>query len=98
MALSHAIARGVLKGLLTRGGTFHVTRKGAEQPGPVRPAAPQAPWFAVREEALLLAGLMLAAAALWVGSAETTAQQAAWMALLLLQSLPYAAALSCAKR
>ena len=96
MALSHAVARGVLAGLSRRVAVFHVTPKGrvGRAPGLL------STWRAVREEAVLLAGLgacmlgvllqALAHALPWDGA------RAGWLLVLGLQAVPYVAALGCA--
>ena len=97
MAVSHAIARGVFAGLFGRNARFEVTDKGANPGAPVRRA-----FSAVREEALMVA-LLAAAACLLLSSKALPLATAAtamphrmlWVAMLLLQALPYAAALGC---
>ena len=90
MALSHAIARGVLAGLFTKAGVFHITSKGG------RPA-PSRTWVAaVREEMLLLVALVLAIAAVALTRKADHAESLLWMSMLALQALPYVAALACA--
>jgi hypothetical protein len=90
MALSHAIARGVLEGLFTRAGVFQITAKGGL-------AAPPRAWAAaVREEVLLLAALLVAIAAVAVTRKADHAESLLWMLMLALQALPYVAALACA--
>ncbi len=94
MALSHAIAGGVLWGLFGRDARFEITQKA----GGARP--PQQPWLrhasSVRQEALLLAALaacqwLLAQAATSLPAEPTSL--AGWQAVLAVQSLPYLAAL-----
>ena len=102
MGLSHGIARGVWQGLLSGERAFAVTRKGGalETNGRGLLARARALLRPVREEALLLLALLLAAAA--VGHSASALQGLArsdawmWMTMLLLQALPYAAALVCA--
>ena len=100
MAVSHGIARGVIAGLFGRNARFEVTQKGVVIATPMRAAA-----SAVREEALML--LLLAVAACLLALSATpasatslaansvSAHRALWIAMLLLQALPYAAALLC---
>ena len=96
MALSHAIARGVLAGLFRSAGVFHITTKGgaAAARGPyawlTRIIAP------VREELLLLTGLAAAIAAIGLTRSSGDVESALWMLMLGLQALPYLAALLCA--
>jgi cellulose synthase/poly-beta-1,6-N-acetylglucosamine synthase-like glycosyltransferase len=84
MALSHAIARGVLSGLFLKAGVFEITAKGNARHLAV-PAA------AVREELGLLLALLIAIVA--TASAQVTGNATAklWMAMLALQALPYLA-------
>jgi exo-beta-1,3-glucanase (GH17 family)/cellulose synthase/poly-beta-1,6-N-acetylglucosamine synthase-like glycosyltransferase len=103
MGLAHGIARGVWQGLFSSERAFHVTRKGSA-PGvglaPGSAARVRAALRPVREEALLLLALLLAAAAVahtasgLSGLARSDAWM--WMAMLLLQALPYTAAVLCA--
>lgn len=90
MALSHSIARGIFNGLAFRTGTFEITRKhGADGK---RPAVPST---ATREETLLLAGLLVCAAGVALTRVPGHLESAMWMLILVLQSVPYAAALGC---
>lgn len=90
MALSHAIARGVLSGLLSNAGVFQITAKGGNT---TQPSA----WVnAVREEMLLLTALLVAIAAVAVTRKTDHAESLIWMLMLALQALPYLAALACA--
>ncbi len=91
MGLSHAIARGVLKGLFGKVGRFHITAKGGT--GALRTQS--SPLAAAREELLLVVALLLAVVATAIGGPAVT-EQVLWMAMLGLQSLPYLAALVCA--
>jgi len=91
MGLSHAVALGVFAGLLRRDGVFEITGKGAgaRAASAARPAA-------AREEGLLLLGLLACAAGVWLTREPGHLESALWLGVLGLQSLPYAAALSCA--
>jgi exo-beta-1,3-glucanase (GH17 family)/cellulose synthase/poly-beta-1,6-N-acetylglucosamine synthase-like glycosyltransferase len=86
-ALTHSIARAMLKGLQTSDQPFFRTPKAEDKPALVRAVV------ATREESLILAGLWLGALAVaWrygIGYAETQL----WVAVLLVQSVPYVAAL-----
>jgi exo-beta-1,3-glucanase (GH17 family)/glycosyltransferase involved in cell wall biosynthesis len=86
-ALTHSIARAMLKGLYTSHAPFFRTPKAEDKPAVIRAV------LAAREESLMLVGLWIAAAAVasryGIGYAETRL----WMAVLLVQSVPYAAAL-----
>lgn len=93
MALSHRIARGVLAGLLGGRAAFHVTDKAVATPTarPVRSV-----WKSVRQEAVLLSALMGTGFAFALSSTEVSSSLLAWWAILVLQALPYFAAMSCA--
>ena len=88
VGLSHAIARGVIDGLLKRRGVFQVTRKGRA----VRAAGRLG---AVREEAALACALAACIAALWVARPAATPEVLLWLGVLGLQALPYLAAVAC---
>ncbi len=96
MGLSHAIARGVLSGLFTRAGIFHVTAKG-DQFASALPAKRKAYWAlaASREEILLLSALLTAMAAVGFTRPADQTESILWIAMLGLQALPYLAALIC---
>lgn len=113
MGLSHVIARGVFAGLLGQRAIFEITRKrmvvcgvhSAEDSKSVRSFStrfesvmPQLQ--AVREELLLLMGLMACAFALLLSRPAVAAAglDALWMwiVVLMMQALPYAAAVGCA--
>jgi len=90
MALSHAIARGVWKGLIASSHPFERTakqRRLRKQPHALR---------AVREEALMLLGLWLAASAIAFTTVASGPEQWLWVTLILTQSAPYLAALGTA--
>ncbi|MCC7258276.1 MAG: glycosyltransferase [Gammaproteobacteria bacterium] len=86
-ALTHAIARAMIKGVCTSGAPFFRTPKAEDKPAVVRAI------LAAREETLILAGLWLGAIAVaaryGIGYAETQL----WVAVLAVQSVPYIAAL-----
>jgi Glycosyl transferase family group 2 len=97
MAVSHGIARGVIAGLFGRNARFEVTDKGT-----TAPRLKRGMWVAVREEALMFALLAGAACSLVIASSLAPATSAGlsldrslWIAMLILQILPYAAALGC---
>jgi exo-beta-1,3-glucanase (GH17 family)/cellulose synthase/poly-beta-1,6-N-acetylglucosamine synthase-like glycosyltransferase len=90
MALSHAIARGVLRGLSARRHPF--TRTAKQRRSGRRPSA----FSAVREETLLLAALGLSSAALLQQFGWQWPEAKLWIAILAAQALPYLAAVSCA--
>ncbi len=98
MALSHAIARGVMAGLLHADAIFHITAKGGAATATSKriwrsTAARLAP---VREEALLLIALVTATVAVYVDNNSSRFEATLWMSMLMLQALPYAAAVGCA--
>ena len=94
MALSHAIARGVLAGLFSKTGVFQITAKGAKAAQTAAQRSTQR--SAVREEGLLLAALLVAIAAVALTRKADHAESLLWMLMLALQALPYLAALACA--
>jgi hypothetical protein len=107
MALSHAIARGVLAGLFYKTGVFQITAKGKApshtgSAGTLAAAKPRA--FAqlakvfapAREEVLLLTALLLAIAAMAITRDAGHTESTLWMLMLALQALPYVASLLCA--
>ncbi len=98
MALSHAIARGVLAGLVRGAGVFQITAKGgaAAQQLPRSDAGLARIIAPVREELLLLTALAAAIAAIGITRNSGHVESALWMLMLGLQSLPYVAALMCA--
>jgi exo-beta-1,3-glucanase (GH17 family)/cellulose synthase/poly-beta-1,6-N-acetylglucosamine synthase-like glycosyltransferase len=88
LALSHTIGLAVMKGLFTSGEPFFRTPKKAEPHALFKALA------GAREETLLMATLWLAAWGILripteIGSPDLTV----WIAVLLIQSIPYAAAL-----
>jgi hypothetical protein len=86
-ALAHSIARAMLKSMYTDNAPFFRTPKAEDKPAVVRAV------LAAREEALILAGLWIGALAIagkyGIGYAETQL----WVAVLMVQSVPYVAAL-----
>jgi hypothetical protein len=93
MGLSHAIARGVVAGLWGRSHVFHVTGKGSV-------AARKKRWRlavdSVREEAMLFLGLTLAIIAVAVAREPEHRESLFWIGMLVLQCMPYLAAMLCA--
>lgn len=90
MALSHAIARGVLKGLAQKEHPF--TRTAKSRRLRKRPSA----LSAVREESLLFAALSLCALGIAVVIGTEWLEVRLWIAILLAQSLPYLSAMASA--
>ncbi len=96
MGLSHAIARGVLSGLFTRAGIFHVTAKGDRfSDTPSAKKKVNGALSAAREEILLLSALLTAIAAVALSRQADHVESLLWIAMLALQALPYLAALVC---
>lgn len=87
--ISHAIARGIFAGIVKKKGTFVVTPKGWKAKGGLAFFSP------IREEMGLLTALLLSAwiTALTLGTHDPAAK--AWIAVLLLETIPYWAALGC---
>ena len=87
--ISHAIARGIFAGIVKKKGTFVVTPKGWKAKGGLAFFSP------IREEMGLLLALLLGAGitALTLGTHDAAAK--AWIAVLLLETIPYWAALGC---
>jgi exo-beta-1,3-glucanase (GH17 family)/cellulose synthase/poly-beta-1,6-N-acetylglucosamine synthase-like glycosyltransferase len=88
LALSHTIGLATLKGLVTRNEPFFRTPKQSQ------PHAFATAFAAARTETLLMMGLWLAAFAVMDVEEELTSpDRAMWTIMLLIQSLPYFAAL-----
>ncbi|MDO4681959.1 MAG: glycosyltransferase [Lautropia sp.] len=76
----------------------------AEAPRPEAAAAPARPkkkpagmaWGGVREEALLLIGLLVATVGIAMTRLPNHLESAMWMVVLVLQAVPYMAAVACA--
>jgi exo-beta-1,3-glucanase (GH17 family)/cellulose synthase/poly-beta-1,6-N-acetylglucosamine synthase-like glycosyltransferase len=101
MALSHRIARGVLRGLVRRHAVFEVTTKSAAGPNSV-PSSPSSesselPRFVqgIGEEFALLTGLFFCMCLLALTGDGFELGRMGWIAILFLQSLPYWAAVAC---
>ncbi len=86
LALSHTIARAMLTGLLTRKIGFFRTPKMADAPAVLRALAD------AREEALLFVALWLGAWSVLRVQDENILDVRIWSVVLVVQSLPYAAA------
>jgi exo-beta-1,3-glucanase (GH17 family)/cellulose synthase/poly-beta-1,6-N-acetylglucosamine synthase-like glycosyltransferase len=101
MGLSHAIARGVFAGLFGAHATFVVTAKGEGSPK----SALRMDWRTVSEEIAVLLALLGAATVIGAWSylnagpslPDKSSEVALWISMLLLQALPYAAAIWCVK-
>lgn len=112
MGLSHVIARGILGGLFQRDTPFAITRRHQNSPsamgadptdkGMVSPALKgllKRHLRAVREEVLLILGLVVALSLFWFvpqPAVTPIENRLAWSGVLILQALPYLAAISCA--
>jgi hypothetical protein len=106
MALSHRIACGAWQGLRRRPAVFEITRKAspgalAAGDGPPSDADTPRPYpgpavaRGIEQELALLAGLVFCILLLWLTRGSGDAGRLGWMAILAVQSLPYAAALLC---
>lgn len=89
LGLSHAIARGIITGIVQKNGVFKVTAKGKLN------AQKHTIFSPIIEEVLLLAALILCAIAMIVTRGVDNFDAQLWVALLALQSLPYVSALIC---
>jgi len=91
LGLSHAIAKGIISGLIKKNGVFKVTAKGK--------SVAQRSYFAwiqpIREEAMLLVALMTCAFAMLISRGFNNIDAQIWVALLSLQALPYLSAVAC---
>jgi exo-beta-1,3-glucanase (GH17 family)/cellulose synthase/poly-beta-1,6-N-acetylglucosamine synthase-like glycosyltransferase len=107
LALSHVIARGLLAGLVHKKAVFEITRKKSEGLSPAAGLTPahQTPaysplarqLFAVREELVLGLSLFVLFCIFWLMPSETTTpDRLSWSGVLVLQALPYLAAIGCA--
>ena len=89
MALSHAIARGILLGLVQKKGTFVVTPKSWQSGGKRK-------WLgAVREEVFLMVGIAVCIAGT-LKSMPMQYETMLWVAILATQSIPYLSAFAVA--
>jgi exo-beta-1,3-glucanase (GH17 family)/cellulose synthase/poly-beta-1,6-N-acetylglucosamine synthase-like glycosyltransferase len=103
MALSHHIARGALQGLRGKHQVFEVTRKAAGgRAAAAETAAPhdtpyKGPPLArgIEQEIGLLAGLWFCIGLLALSRGAGDTGRLGWIAILCIQSLPYAAVLVC---
>lgn len=89
VGLAHAIARGVFAGLVRRHGTFVRTPKGWKSQGGWAFIAP------IREEVLMLSGLVGGAFALVYLRGSTDIEAVLWIGILALQCVPYFASVLC---
>ncbi len=92
MALSHAIARGIIAGLVQKKGTFVVTPK-SWQTGKKRNAFA---WLgAVREEGLMACAIILAIGSVFALMPRQY-ESLLWVGILATQAIPYLSSLACA--
>jgi len=92
MALSHAIARGIIAGLVQKQGTFVVTPKSWKAGAKKSMFA----WVgAVREEGLMLIGIIVAAIGV-VTIMPTQYESLLWIGILATQAIPYFSSVACA--
>ena len=96
MGLSHSIACGVIAGLTGRRAVFHVTRRNDAATAAASAHGVRATLTAVREEAALLLALLACIAAMELQQGHGDTALAVWTAVLGMQALPYAGALTCA--
>lgn len=86
LALSHVVARAVLKGLVTTDLPFFRTPKCEDRPALVQALA------SVREEAALMLALWVAAATVALLVGRESPDALLWAILMVVQSIPYGAA------
>lgn len=92
MALSHAIARGIIAGLVQKRGTFVVTPKSWQTGKKKSPLA----WIgAVREEGLMLIGIVVAAIGV-IALMPIQYESLLWVGILATQAIPYFSSVACA--
>lgn len=89
LGLSHAIARGVIMGLIQKRGEFKVTAKGKIVGSKLDILKP------IREEFLLLLALIIASLAMLITRGFHNIDAQLWVTMLTLQSLPYLSSLAC---
>jgi cellulose synthase/poly-beta-1,6-N-acetylglucosamine synthase-like glycosyltransferase/exo-beta-1,3-glucanase (GH17 family) len=89
VGLAHAIARGVFTGMIKKKGVFVVTPKGWKAKGTLAFFGP------IREELGMLAALTVAAVTLICQHGIHDLEAKLWIAILILQCIPYLAALAC---
>ncbi|HEY1773796.1 MAG TPA: glycosyltransferase [Gammaproteobacteria bacterium] len=87
LALSHTIGLAVMQGIFTRDQPFFRTPKRAENHALLQAL------YDSREEGLMMFGLWLAALAVYLDVSDDMRDVSVWIAVLLIQSIPYAATL-----
>ncbi len=92
MALSHAIARGIVAGLTQKQGAFVVTPKSWQAGGKASAFA----WLgAVREESLMAFAIILAIGSVFALMPKQY-ESLLWVGILATQAIPYLSSLACA--
>jgi exo-beta-1,3-glucanase (GH17 family)/cellulose synthase/poly-beta-1,6-N-acetylglucosamine synthase-like glycosyltransferase len=89
LGLSHAIARGVMMGLIKKDGVFKVTAKGQSKINKLEMLNP------IIEEFSLLVALMVCGLAMLITRGFDNIDAQLWVTMLALQALPYASAFAC---
>lgn len=89
LGLSHAIARGVIMGLIKKDGVFKVTAKGKASINRLQVLNP------IIEEFTLLMSLALCSFAMLYTRGFNNIDAQLWVSMLTLQALPYASAVAC---
>jgi cytochrome bd-type quinol oxidase subunit 2 len=89
LGLSHAIARGVMMGILKKDGVFKVTAKGKVKINKLEILNP------IIEEFSLLSALIICSLAMLITRGFTNIDAQLWVTMLTLQALPYGSAVAC---
>ncbi|MDX1914969.1 MAG: glycosyltransferase [Methylophilus sp.] len=89
LGLSHAIARGIIMGLIQRSGVFVVTAKTKSKVSNWKILDP------IREEMIILVALIGSSIAMLATRGFHNLDAQLWVSMLVLQSLPYWSALAC---
>lgn len=89
LGLSHAIARGVMMGIIQKAGVFVVTAKGKAKASKWQILTP------IREEVGILVCIIVASFAMLYTRGFNNVDAQLWVTMLALQSLPYVSAVAC---
>ncbi|MGZ8271155.1 MAG: glycosyltransferase [Methylophilus sp.] len=89
LGLSHAIARGIINGLIQKSGVFVVTAKTKAKATSWQLIDP------IKEEITILSALIACSIAMLISRGFTNLDAQLWVSMLILQSLPYWSALAC---
>lgn len=89
LGLSHAIARGVMMGIIQKAGVFVVTAKGKTKASKWQFFSP------IREETGILLAIITASFAMLYTRGFNNVDAQLWVTMLALQSLPYLSAVAC---